>query len=240
MRPEVLIGVPCGEVARSNEFWGSILGLQVPDKNVHLYKSVSKSPSMNRNEIIRQAQAIGAKKIFFADDDHVLPRDTIMRLHKHDVDVVSALYPMGWYPFQPAAFKEQDEKGKVTPFVLSKDDKGLQEVKAVGAGGLLIKTSVFDHPGWMGEFSDRDGSNLCAWWTLGQIAQDNWCDDTHFCLKLRKLGFKVHVDFDCLIQHPPQGLRMNYGKMPDGEWVLKFSNSQGELWAIPLWKPPSK
>lgn len=227
VRPKVLVGVACGTIPRSTEFWSSVTTLETPDHQLHLVRAMGKSPAENRNEIIRQAQAMNAERIFFVDDDMELCRDTLMRLYEHDEDIVSGLYPLGWPPFFPAVFREQSEDGTVQSYELKPEDKGLQEVKAVGAGSLLCKTEIFDHPNW------ED-----PWWKLGQIKKDGWCDDTFFCLEARRNGFKVFCDFDTPVMHPPQGLRMNFARLISGEWMVRFSTLTQELFAVPIWKAP--
>lgn len=184
---KVVIGVPTAEYARRADFYDYFNLLEKPAGTAITFAH-GQSPARNRNVIIEQALKIDATHIMFIDDDTAFPRDMLMKLLSHDVDIVTALYLMRNFPHRPIIFDMADEEGRCLTKFLTPGSKGLVEIVAAGLGACLIKTSVFakiDKP----------------WIRLGELEKDHWCDDIGFFRRVRQAGIKVHCDLDIRVGH---------------------------------------
>lgn len=131
----------------------------------------------SRNFLVKQVMNdIGADKVLFLDAD-VEPPANILRLCKHEKDIVSGIYWRFREPRVPLAFIVKD--GKYIPIDL-KSQKGLIEVDAIGMGCCLLNISIFDdiEEPWFKFISDSD--------TLIS-------EDFYFCSKVREKS-KIFVD----------------------------------------------
>lgn len=184
---KVAIGISGGELARYAITYDSIMGLQRPEGAIHI-QARGANIAVNRNGIAERALAADCTHVFYVDDDHIFPPDTLMKLLAHDKDVVSGLYVSREAPFYPQTYGREDEKHYVLHQLLEPFMSGLQEYVCTGAGCLLIKTDVFrklEQP----------------WWTLGQISKDGWCDDVDFCRRVREAGYQIFCDLEAPVGH---------------------------------------
>lgn len=181
-----LIGVSCSESARFSEFWDSIIHLnscQAPIK-------VSRGGSIaeNRNSLTEMALSSGAEWIFYVDDDHIFSPNTLKQLLERNVPVVSGLYVNKSIPFEPVAYDRESGTGLVKSVTLDNEHSGMMEVKAVGAGALLVRCDVF--------------RNLeKPYWRLGKISDASLGEDIDFCRRVRNSGTKIFVDLDVCVGH---------------------------------------
>ena len=95
-------------------------------------------------------------------------------------------------------------------------DRGLVRVSATGAGGLLVKTSIFE------KLSQ-------PWWTFGQIKKDEWCDDIDFCNRCSDAGIEMHCDLDTPMGHIVGSVL--WPNFEDGKWntILAIDNFSCKL-----------
>lgn len=183
----VLIGVPTAEFARQAAFYDYFNALDKPAGTMLTFCH-GQSPAKSRNLIIDQAINADCTHILFIDDDTQFGSDLLMRLLRHDVDIVTGLYLMRNYPHMPIAFDYQDEQGRCRHHILNGQNKGLVEIVAAGLGCCLIKTSVF--------------KNLeKPYIRLGEFEKDQWCDDIGFFTRVRKQGFKLFCDLEARVGH---------------------------------------
>ena len=166
---------------------------------------------MARTYLVRQVLAGDYDYLWFTDQDAAYTPDTLDRLMAWDVDVVGALCPMREReacrpmlfrgvvegdPFDEAArhlipvdevYNYLLEYADVTvnaPQAIDPIPEGsLLEVDFTGCHCLLIKRHVLEaiEPPWFHGMPGRE--------------------DRYFCLKIRKAGFKVHVDFSTIVGH---------------------------------------
>lgn len=126
--------------------------------------------------------------IMWWDDDIVAPKDTICRLFKHNVDIVSGMAFKRTEPFAMFGFKQVSGKlgdmSKMHHLPLNKKGTGLVEVDGTGTGCMLMRTDVvngLEKPWWV-------------WPTQGS-------EDLALCARLREKGIKVYIDTDIELGH---------------------------------------
>jgi cellulose synthase/poly-beta-1,6-N-acetylglucosamine synthase-like glycosyltransferase len=193
---DLLIGVPTAELGRQNVFQESLDALIKPP-NSAVCRVRGQSVSHNRNIIIETALKFKAKHIFFLDDDQVFPPDTLMKLLAHDKDYVVGHYCMRDFPFRSVIFDDARPDGLVHTYDMTKaPHSGLVRIQASGAGGLLIKTDALLRTS---PLLRRDGKK--AWFTLGQLEPDMWCDDIDFCKLMREAEIKMYCDLGTPLGH---------------------------------------
>lgn len=212
---KVLVATVTSEMCRYYEYYDSMDAIDYPPGSERI-KYHSASPAKNRNQVIEYAlKHPEFSHIFFTDDDHVFPVETIKQLLSHDVEIVSGLYSMKAEPFPIVAFDRVSEDNMLSRFIDMRNvppDK-LTEVKAVGAGCLLVKTSVFK-------------KIAPPWFTLGQIWKDSWSDDMWFCYLCRKAGIPIYIDPIVRIGHMT---KVMLTPTHDGKnWGIGFSINDGQ------------
>lgn len=206
-----IIGISTAEQGRYSLFYASFFGLhQPPDTAIITARGAVISE--NRNTITQTALQIGADWVLYLDDDHVLPRNALMKLLEDDKDVVSALYSRRQPPFNPVLMEAELPDGTFLWRQVGPQDQGLIKVAAAGAGCLLVKRKVLE-------------ALQPPYWTLGQINPASWGDDLDFCSRIRKAGFDIYCDTNVTIGHimtgviwpsfdPVRGWVAQYGQDP--------------------------
>src|SRR5262245_5686952 len=96
-----------------------------------------------RNDLVEHARKIESDYMFMLDTDMQAPPQTLVRLLKHDKDIVGATYNKRVPPFETLG-KLKGERP--TDDELRKG--GLREAELLPTGCLLIKMSVFDKLTW--------------------------------------------------------------------------------------------
>jgi hypothetical protein len=115
----------------------------------------------------------GATHILWLDTDMTFPRDTALRLLKHDKEIVAANYVTRVLPSRPTARKD----GKC---VSSGDVNGLETVDHVGMGVFLMSTHLVPHL-----------PRPRFWYST-----ETETEDVYFCRLLRSAGHDIWVDHD--------------------------------------------
>ncbi len=200
----VLIGIPAAGYTRHGIFLDYVMNLEKP-KNCKFAFAHGQSPAQARNMVIRQALEEGWTHIFFIDDDVLIPPDGLMRLLKHDKDIVTGLYLLRRWPHQPIIFDDDNrDDQKVQWHCLSDGENGLIEIQNAGLGCALIKTDVFRR------LED-------PWITLGNPDPEGWCDDVWFFKKCMKAGFKMYCDLELKAGHCAQ--LIVWPRFENGKWT---------------------
>ena len=141
----------------------------------------------NRENIVKTAQQLLCSHIFFVDHDMKFKGDTVAKLLAHDKDVVGVLYNCRYLPLTPTTSFYGANGGITRDIPATKD---LIEVPVVGAGCMLIKTSVFANlskPYFPME-NDDDGNRVVT-------------EDAGFCAKVIESGAKVWCDLSIEVKH---------------------------------------
>lgn len=175
---KVLVATSCrAENARYINFYRMRDELRVPEGSVkELYPGFF--PEFNINDAVKKAIREDFTHLFILDDDVMLPPDTVDRLLKYDVDIVSANLLGRTPPFGPYLFDNfpGDEEGLVSQRALGEGDPGsLRECYAVGTGCTLIKIEVF--------------KGLKFPWF--EVSHKILTYDLYFCHKAKLAGFRV-------------------------------------------------
>ena len=211
---KVLIGLITQEYARRADFYDYFNLLEKPP-NCHIIYCHDRSPAKGRNLIIEAAIENGCTHVLFMDDDMACKPEALKQLLEHDVDIVTGLYLSRSFPHQPLIFDVADDSGACLYAYLMGGESRLREIVAAGLGFCLIKTDVFhkmDKP----------------WVRLGELNNEEWCDDIGFFNRVRKAGIKVHCDMECRIGHI--GTMIIWPNQDDGKWMTGYdTNGKGMI-----------
>ena len=181
MLPKVLVGIPTSHVAA-----GFVETLQFacelePSEGYASYPVVIPGRVTNQARNILAARMLEGDwtHLFMLDDDMTYPRGTLARLLQADKDIISPFYVRKVRGFLPNCFKDEPPNGWQTYWC---DE--LEQVAAVGTGGILIKRDVFEtmEPPWfVYEPYDHPSEHV--------IEQKS--EDVVFCEKAREAGFEI-------------------------------------------------
>lgn len=215
-----VIGIPFGWQPRHTRFVDALLHIQVPDGTIIQPVSGS-SVAENRNIAIDLALKTTAEWVFFLDDDHVFDPRILLDLLDRNVDVVGALYCRRSDPFEPLIYDHVREDMWVSPRKLADGESGMIQVKAIGAGGLLVRRRVFE-------------AMQPPYFRLGQILSDQWGDDLDFCRRVTEAGFDIWCDLDVKMGHMMTGIIWPF-RTEDGKW--ERIADLGAKWRLALPEP---
>lgn len=215
--------MPCGELSRYSDFTFCIAALQMPEGSMFaMHKSLS--VARNLNSMIREMKP-EHEWFWQIGDDHVFEPDILARLLDREVDVVVPMCVRRQPPFQPLAFKGENEQGHVCFDYDEIPQTGLLDVYACGSAGMLTRRDVLEEIGdpWFES-------------TAGDVVNE----DLNFCRKLREAGIRIHVDTEACLGHighfkvfpklqasGPRGelqwgIGFDFGKGPDGSLNALF------------------
>lgn len=178
---KVMIAVP------SRDTWKSDFGMSlaamccatiyaIPGLELVMNNAKGCSLSMNRIDLCKKAMERGCDFILFLDDDMRIPMETLSQLVSHQKDIIGANCATRAMPPSPTARNTKKE------LVFTRlNSTGLEEVRSVGTGVLLIRAAVLarlPQPWFWEDPVNRIG------------------EDVNFCLKAREYGLKVFIDHD--------------------------------------------
>jgi hypothetical protein len=169
-------------------------------KGTALFKATGYNAAHNRNQIIDEFEG---EWLWLLDCDHAWEPDALMRLLDRNVDAVLPLYCRRYAPFDPVVYKRcEPEKNGLQLYSWPEISamRGCEEIAASGAGGLLIRKHVLDG---MEKPHFRVGLGNGPEWERAD--KDGMHEDTGFGWRLRRAGFKLHVDTEVSFGHPPTG-----------------------------------
>jgi len=195
----IAVGVPTKSGYFSTNFWISTLQYQTPINVSTVYIPVIGKPvDEARNIIVEQAKRMGARYLFFVDDDVLVPNFAIPRLLNLGVKVASGVYYTKYQPPTPVVLNK-GVPGGYTDWVQG----DVIDVDYIGMGCCLIDMSVFDEmepPYFKYLKGASDPSDK-----RGTIGEDVW-----FCKKVAEAGHKVWVDTGIQCVHEDFANRMQY------------------------------
>jgi hypothetical protein len=161
--------------------------------------------SLTRVACVREALAAGASWVWFIDDDHIFAHSTLLRLLRHNVDIVVPLVVGRHPPHLPLLFSHFEVRSDMTDdelvaacrvahasgsgLDLKFQDRGLVEMGRAATAGMLISAHV------LRALPD-------PWFEFGRLGTTEPAgEDTWFCLCARRAGFRVWCDLDTPIGH---------------------------------------
>lgn len=153
-----------------------------------------------RNNLVRRAIEMKADYALFLDSDMQFPCDALIRLLKHDKDVVAATYNKRVHPFNTLGVF----KGKVDAA-----QTGLVEAESLPTGLMLIRMGVFrkfQSPWFRETYEESCRTDTNPDGVVGE--------DTNFCRSVRGAGMKVWCDLD-----------LTYGTVHIGERHVAMSKA---------------
>ncbi|HEU0117442.1 MAG TPA: hypothetical protein VFR09_02310 [Alphaproteobacteria bacterium] len=173
--PTVAIALPTGDMVHADFAVRLATMCLNPGARTCIINAKTSLIALGRNQCAEAAKLAGATHMLFLDSDMVFPLDTIARLLKHDKDVVGAVYSQRRPPFHPLGMTIEGEHIHVT--------QGLQKMKIIPTGCMMIKLSVFD-------------KLPKPWFTNGVEDGKILGEDYYFCEQARKAGFDIWCDGD--------------------------------------------
>lgn len=187
-----IIGILSGELGRYRAFDIALMDVERPAGTLITY-GVGLNLAQNSNNIIRYAVNKELDWVWLLDDDHVFPRDLLIKLLERNVEFVMPLAVQRKEPFNPVLHKPMSEGGKRSGYENLHGKSGLIDIGdwSTGKGCALIRTSVFK-------------KIPPPWFTLGQIDPELTSPDTHFCQKMHAAGIPIYVDLDNVTGHIAQ------------------------------------
>jgi hypothetical protein len=213
--PPGTIGYITSGSARYEDFYVALETTQVP-QGTALSRNSSYNAAENRNTLI---PGIEGDWIWFLDDDHVWESSALMRLLKHDVDIVVPIYCKRYNPFQPTIFKQFRPPNQSVLYTWQElsELRGLIPIEASGCGGMLVKKHVLDA---LEPPHFRVGAGNGP--EFADLKPDLMLEDQGFCWRARQAGFKIHCDLNVSFGHirqsvlvPKRKLDGNFGVFAD-------------------------
>lgn len=191
LKLKVIVGVPSGQTWNA-KFGVCLVNLvsyfannRVPGYDAQALQVVntrSSILSMNRMNIVKQAQALQADYILFLDTDHTFPKELLHRLLSHREQVVAANCVTKSIPASPTARrKSEDPRGEVVYSDPHMD--GLEQVWRVGTGVMLVDADIFQQLG-----------HGCWEMKYRPEAETYQGEDWSFCAACEQVGIPIYVD----------------------------------------------
>jgi GT2 family glycosyltransferase len=193
----IAICVPVVEQV-STEFLGSFLNVIFGNMKKYEFVvsfSVLQPIDLARNELIERALKHNSDYIWFIDSDMILEEGILDNLVNMNKDIASALYFMRSPPYKPIVKVIKDEKFFIVDRISLNQ---ILEVDAVGLGCCLIKREVFEK---MLEKNDNKPIFEFKKHKLSNNEIEILSEDTAFCFKAKKTGFKIFVNTGLICKH---------------------------------------
>lgn len=195
MRPEpiqkkrVLLAIPTAKYIEVETF-KSIYDLDVPeDVELTFQYFYGYNIDQVRNLIAQWAENFDY--LFSVDSDIVLPKDTLTKMLKHNVDMVSGVYKQRFDDREIIEIHRKNEHGGVSHIPFSAiQPPGLHEIDSCGFGCVLVKSEVIRKIGYP-QFKYH--SALDHRYTISE--------DVFFCKRAKEVGAKIYVDSSIVCDH---------------------------------------
>lgn len=177
-----------------------------------------------RNALTAAAMAWGADALFFIDDDVSWKPEQFFKILHSKRDIAAGMYPM-----KPNSPEQLD---KVRPAMaiftdrgplLRKEDDGMVEIDACGAGFMRVNRSVFErlkavvpHMKMHGYSQEPSiaAEHYGYFQEQYQPGTTGVGEDVFFCRTARSVGINTYCDFSCAVGHNLGPLEF-IGRVPD-------------------------
>lgn len=144
-----------------------------------------------RQKLLKQALESDRTHILWLDSDMMFPRDALMRLLAHNVDVVGINYCHRGLPFEFVAIKKigWGENEEAVKLITAPDSKGLETVEAIGFGLVLMRLDAIR--------ACLPDLKTTPWFGFDWVTGEKQVgEDVRFCKYLTDGGLKIHVDHE--------------------------------------------
>ena len=197
-------------LTRYPQFWQAVMALETPP-GTQMQVISSGVIHKNREEA---AATFAGEWLWFLDDDHTFEPDLLRRLLRHQAPVVAPLVLTRQAPFIPVMHNAPDQPhGLLRHRLLQPDDRGLIDVYATGAAGMLIRRSVF------------------AQLDAPYFRPTHLSEDLAFCERCHAKGIPIRVDADSAMGH--LATVQIWPTHQRGQWLPQVRCSPTYQFAIP-------
>lgn len=152
----------------------------------------------SRNVLVRDFLETDCDMLVFLDADLRWSPSDLVKLIKHEADIVAGIYPL----------KEKDESYPVRLFQgeIWANSQGLVEVEAVPTGFLKISRKVLQKladkaPGFYGKADTSERMKVPLIFERTMENSTRWGGDYTFCRKAAQEGFKIWIDPEMTFEH---------------------------------------
>lgn len=156
-----------------------------PDMDFGIVMETSSMLVRSRTDLAKRGLKQGATHLLFLDADMTFPMNLAHRLLRWNVPIVGANYIRKVEPFTPTACG-LDGRPVYSGGEHGAEARGLQPVRHLGFGAILIKAEVFaalPEPWFLMPWDEAGGGRYIG-------------EDVYFCHLARREGFDVMVDHD--------------------------------------------
>ncbi len=188
VQPKITVGVCTGGNIRAetvSSLFSNLINMGHQNVAPNLLIQIGGYVAINRNMLVATAIEQGSTHLMFVDADMLFPPDGIMRLLKHNKDIVAANYNVRVDP-QSNDAGGPTVKMMVDGVVVSMTGDGVPDslfkCYGLGTGFMLIKLDVFKKlkKPWFKSVQDK---NLV-----------HTTEDIYFCQQANKAGIKIYCD----------------------------------------------
>lgn len=188
-KKKVLLAIPTAKYIESETF-KSIFDLEVPD-DIELTFQYFYGYNIDQVRNLIAHWAIHYDYLFSVDSDIVLPKDCLMKMYHHNVDMVSGIYIQRKPNEEILEIYRKNGQGGVSNIPLVHLlPQGLHEIDGCGFGCVLVKSEVIRKVGYP-QFvykSALDHSQTIS-------------EDIDFCRKAKNKGARIFVDSSIICEH---------------------------------------
>jgi hypothetical protein len=182
-----------GEISSEVSQWSNIV-LQSTDYAINVFYTAEKPITYNRNMIVKKFLENPDYDYLMMVDSDIVPPDNYFNLIDFEKDIISGVCfvyaKKKVFPLVLKHTRVKNKGNKYRPYdsIDKKKWDGLMEVDGLGTGAIIISRKVLEampYP-FQNVYNKKDGDKLIG-------------NDFHFCVKARKLGFKLfcHTDYIC-------------------------------------------
>lgn len=151
-----------------------------------------------RNLAVEKAIKQGVDYIFFVDDDVIIPRNALVKLMKHNTDVVGGMYYRKYTPLETVGMHET-ENGEPCSIDNYKVGDIIHNTLVLPSGCTLIKVDAF---------KKMEG----PWYkTITVNGRPTITEDTYICQRFKDLGIDVITDTSVQCVHVDKTNGIFYG-----------------------------
>ena len=174
------------------DFFWNFISLHKPYR-CQVFRADAHIKATSLNMLVEMAWRWGAEKILFFDIDMRFPLDTIPKLLRRNLPIVSGLYHLRKFPYSPVAgwisknnkaVNQEGKNWKLNYVRFPDNPQHLIEVDWCGIGCLLVDMDVFNKIYWPSFRDIWDKSK-----GRRKVGHDNL-----FCREVKKAGYKIYVD----------------------------------------------